>query len=109
MSAPEEHAETYLRACQIESYEDGEVYTRKKLLVRPHDLIFMKEHVLKMFVFGKSFLTTAQLLKRPFRFRRLRNWYMMVSSLGVTNITFEISGNTFYSGVRIGSINFKDL
>jgi hypothetical protein len=67
MSAPEEHAETYLRACKIESYEeDGEVYTRKKLLVRPHDLIFMKEHVLKMFVFDKSFLTTAQLLKRPF-------------------------------------------
>jgi hypothetical protein len=25
------------------------------------------------------------------------------------NITFEILGNTFYSGARIGSIDFKDL
>jgi hypothetical protein len=34
---------------------------------------------------------------------------MMVSSLGVTNIIFEIPGNTFYSGARIGSIDFEDL
>jgi hypothetical protein len=34
---------------------------------------------------------------------------MMASLLGVTNITFEIPGNAFYSGARIGSINFKDL
>jgi hypothetical protein len=31
----------------------------KKLLMRPHDPIFMKEHVPKKFVFGKPFLTTA--------------------------------------------------
>jgi hypothetical protein len=69
----------------------------------------MKEHVLEKFVFGKSFLTTAQLSKRPFPLRRLHNWYMMVSSLGVMNITFEILGNSFYSGVRIESIDFEDL
>jgi hypothetical protein len=41
MSAPAQHAETYMRACEIESYEeDGEVYNRDKLLVRPYDLIF---------------------------------------------------------------------
>jgi hypothetical protein len=34
---------------------------------------------------------------------------MTTSSLGVMNITFEISGNAFYSGARIGSVNFKDL
>jgi hypothetical protein len=67
MSAPAQHAETYLRACEIESYEeDGDVYNREKLLVRPHDLIFMKEHVPEKFVFGKPFLMTAQLSKRPF-------------------------------------------
>jgi hypothetical protein len=33
----------------------------------------------------------------------------MASSLGVMNITFEIPGNTFYSGATIGSINFEDL
>jgi hypothetical protein len=41
MSGPAQHAEMYLRACEIESYEDGEVYNRDKLLLRPHDPIFM--------------------------------------------------------------------
>jgi hypothetical protein len=110
MSAPTQHVETYLRACEIESYEeDDEVYNREELLVRPHDPIFMKEHVPKKFVFGKPFLMTTQLSKRPFPFKRLHNKYMAVSSIGVTNITFEIPGNTFYSGARIGSINFEDL
>jgi hypothetical protein len=110
MSAPAQHAKTYMRACEIESYEeDGEVYNRGKLLVRPHDPIFMKEHVLKNFVFGKPFLMTAQLSKRPFPLSRLHNWYMTVSSLGVTDITFEILRTTFYSGARIGSINFEHL
>jgi hypothetical protein len=110
MFAPAQHVETYMRACEIESYkEDGEVYNRDKLLVRPHDPIFMKEHVPEKFVFGKPFLTTAQLSKRPFPLRRLHNWYMTVSSLGVMNITFEIPGNAFYSGARIESIDFEDL
>jgi hypothetical protein len=43
MSRPAQHAETYMRVCKIESYEeDVEVYNRDKLLVRPHDPIFMK-------------------------------------------------------------------
>jgi hypothetical protein len=51
MSAPAQHAETYIGACKIESYEeDGKVYNREKLLVRPHDPIFMKEHVPENFV-----------------------------------------------------------
>jgi hypothetical protein len=60
MFALAQHAETYLRACEIESYEEnGEVYNREKLLVRPYDPIFMKEHVPEKFMFGKSFLTAA--------------------------------------------------
>jgi hypothetical protein len=110
MFAPAQHVETYMRACKIESYEeDGEVYNQGKLLVRPHDLIFMKEHVPEKFVFGKPFLMSTQLSKRPFLLRWLHNWYMTASSLGMTNIIFEISGNAFYSGVRIGSIDFEDL
>jgi hypothetical protein len=110
MSAPAQHAETYLRACEIESYEeDGEVYNREKLLVRPHDLIFMKEHVPEKFVFGKPFLRTAQLSKRPSPLRGLHNWYMTASSLGVMNITFEIPGNAIYIRARIGSIDLDDL
>jgi hypothetical protein len=110
MSASAQHAKTYLRACKIESHEeDGEVYNREKLLVRPHDPIFMKEHIPEKFIFGKPFLMTAQLSKRPFPLRWLHNWYMTASSLGVTNITFEIPRNAFYSGARIGSINFKDM
>jgi hypothetical protein len=69
----------------------------------------MKEHVPEKFVFGKPFFTITQLSKRPFPLRRLNNWYIMVTSLGVMNITFEILGNAFYSGARIGSINFEDL
>jgi hypothetical protein len=69
----------------------------------------MKEHVPQKFVFGKPFFTSAQLSKRPFQLRRLHNWYITTSSLGVTNITFEILGNAFYSGARIGSIDFEDL
>jgi hypothetical protein len=110
MYTPAQHAKTYLRASEIKSYEeDGEVYNWEKLLVRPHDSIFMKEHVSKKFVFRKPFLTTTQLSKRPFPLRWLHNWYTMASSLGVMNIIFEISGNAFYSGARIGSINFEDL
>jgi hypothetical protein len=64
MFALAQQAETYVRACEIESYEeDGEVYNRDKLLVRPHDPIFMKEYVPKKFVFGKPFLTSTQLSK----------------------------------------------
>jgi hypothetical protein len=104
------HSDPMERACKIESYKEyGEVYNREKLLVRPHDPIFMKEHVPETFVFGKPFLMTAQLSKSPFPLRRLHNWYMTVSSLGVMNITFKIPGNTFYSGARIGLIDFEDL
>jgi hypothetical protein len=82
MSGPAQHVETYMRACEIESYkEDGEVYNRDKLLVRPHDLIFMKEHDHEKFVFGKPFFTSAQLSKRPFPLKRLHNWYIMASSM----------------------------
>jgi hypothetical protein len=59
-----------MRACEIESYEeDGEVYNRDKLLVRPHDLIFMMEHVPEKFVYGNPFFMSAQLSKRPFLLR----------------------------------------
>jgi hypothetical protein len=99
-----------MRAIKIESYEeDGEVYNCDKLLVRPQDPIFMKENVPEKFVFGKPFFTSAQLSRRPFPLRWLHNWYIMVSSLGVMNFTFEIQGNSFYSGVRIGSIDFDEL
>jgi hypothetical protein len=87
MSTPTQHSQPYMRACEIESYgEDGEVYSQEKLLVRPHDPIFMNEHVPKTFVFGKSFFMSAQLSKRPFPLRRLHNWYIMMSSLGVKNL-----------------------
>jgi hypothetical protein len=110
MSGLAQHAKMYMRACKIESYEeDGEVYNRDKLLVRPHDPIFMKEHVPEMFVFGKPFFTSTQLSKRHFPLRRLHNWYITASSLVVMNITFEIPKNAFYSGARIGSIDFEDL
>jgi hypothetical protein len=67
MSAPALHAQSHMRACKIESYEEeDEVYNREKLLVRPNNLIFMKDDVPANFVFDKPFFTSAQLFKRPF-------------------------------------------
>jgi hypothetical protein len=67
MSAPAQYADTYMRACKIESYkEDGEVYNREKLLVRPHDPIFMKEHVPEKFVFGKPFFDNRTTFQKIF-------------------------------------------
>jgi hypothetical protein len=72
-------------------------------------MIFTNDDVPENFVFGKSFFTSTQLSKRPFPLRILHNWYIMASSLGVRNITFQIPGNAFYSGARIGSIDFEDF
>jgi hypothetical protein len=69
----------------------------------------MKGHDPENFVFGNPFLMTALLFKSLFLLMRLHTWYMTVSSLGVTNITFEIPGNSFYSGARIGSSDFEHL
>jgi hypothetical protein len=109
-SAPAQQAKSFLTAAEIGSYEeDGEVYDQEKLGLRPDDPVFMKHEVPENFEFGKPFLTSVELFKRHFPVRRLHNWYMATSSLGVTNITFQIPGNTFYSGARLGSIEWKDL
>jgi hypothetical protein len=97
-------------AAEIGSYEeDGEVYDREKLGLRPDDPVFMKHEVPEKFEFGKTFLTNVELSKRHFLVRRLHKWYMIASSLGVTNITFQIPRNAFYSGARLGSIEWEDL
>jgi hypothetical protein len=64
MSAPAKHAKSYPMASEIDSYEeDGEVYNREKIGLRPNDLIFMKDDVPENFEFGKTFLTSAELSK----------------------------------------------
>jgi hypothetical protein len=101
LSAPAQQAKSYLTAAKIGSYkEDGEVYDREKLGLIPNDPVFMKHEVPKKLKFGKPFLTSVELSKRHFSVMRLHNWYMIKSSLGVTNITFQILGNAFYSGAR---------
>jgi hypothetical protein len=110
MSALAQHAKSYPTASEIDSYEeDGEIYDWEKLGLKPNDLIFMKDDVPEKYEFGKPFLTSAELSKWHFPLKRLHNWYMTASSLGVTNITFQISGNSFQSGARIGSIEIDDL
>jgi hypothetical protein len=99
-----------LTASEIGSYEeDGEFYDREKLGLRPNDSIFMKDDVPEKFEFGKPFLMSAEFFRRHFPLRRLHNLYMTASSLDVTNITFQIPRNAFYSGARIGSIKWEDL
>jgi hypothetical protein len=110
LSAPAQQAKSFLMAAKIGSYEeDSEVYDREKLGLRPDDSVFMKHEVPEKFEFGNTFLTSVELSKRHFLVRILHNWYMIASSLGVTNITFQISGNAFYSGARLGSIEWEDL
>jgi hypothetical protein len=110
LSAPIQQAKSFLTAAEIGSYEeDGKVYDREKLGLRPDDPVFMKQEVPEKIEFGKPFLTSVELSKRHFPVRRLHNWYMIASSLGVTNITFQIPGNAFYSGARLGSIEWEDL
>jgi hypothetical protein len=110
LSAPPQQAKSFLKAAEIGSYEeDGEVYDREKLGLRSDDPVFMKHEVPEQFEFGKPFLTTVELSKQYFLVRRLHNWYMIASSLGVTNFTFQILANTFYSGDRLGSIEWEDL
>jgi hypothetical protein len=110
LSAPAQQAKSFLMTAEIGSYEeDGKVYDREKLGLRPDDPVFMKQEVPEKFEFGKTFLMSVELSKRHFLVRRLHNWYMIASSLGVTNITFQILGNTFYSGARLGSTEWEDL
>jgi hypothetical protein len=64
LSAPAQQAKSFLTVAEIGSYEeDGEVYDREKLGLRPHNLVFMKHEVPKKFEFGKPFLTSVELFK----------------------------------------------
>jgi hypothetical protein len=48
LSAPAQHAKSYLTVAEIGSYEeDGEVYDREKLGLRSDDPVFMKHEVPK--------------------------------------------------------------
>jgi hypothetical protein len=74
MYALAQQAKSYLTAYEIDSYkEDGEVYDREKLGLRPNAPIFMKHDVPENFEFGKPFLTSAKISKRHFPLRRLHN------------------------------------
>jgi hypothetical protein len=64
MSTLAQQAKSYLTTSEIDSYEeDGEVYDREKLGLRPNDPIFMKHDVPEKFEFGKPFLTSVELSK----------------------------------------------
>jgi hypothetical protein len=64
LSAPAQQAKSFLTSAKIGSYEeDGKVYDREKLGLRPDDLVFMKHEVPEKFEFGKPFLTSVELFK----------------------------------------------
>ncbi|WP_428025435.1 hypothetical protein, partial [Arcobacter sp.] len=74
LSTPAQQAKSFLTAAEIGSYkEDGEVYDREKLGLRPDDLVFMKHEVPEKIEFGKPFLTSVELFKQHFSVRRLHN------------------------------------
>jgi hypothetical protein len=64
LSAPAQHAMSFLTGFEIGLYEeDGEVYDREKLGLRPDDPVFMKHEVPEKFEFGKPFLMSVELSK----------------------------------------------
>jgi hypothetical protein len=64
MSSPAQQAKSYPTTYEIDSYEeDGKVYDREKLRLRPNNPIFMKHDVPEKIEFGKPFLTSAKLFK----------------------------------------------
>jgi hypothetical protein len=64
LSAPAQQAKSFLTEAEIGSYEeDGEVYDREKLGLRPDDPVFMKHEVPKKFEFEKPFLMSVELFK----------------------------------------------
>jgi hypothetical protein len=64
LSTPTQQAKSFLMAAEIGSYEeDGEVYDREKLGLRPDDPVFLKHEVPKKIEFGKQFLTSVELFK----------------------------------------------
>jgi hypothetical protein len=63
LSTSAQQAKSFLTAAEIGLYEDGEVYDRQKLGLRPDDPVFMKHEVPKKFEFGKTFLTSVELSK----------------------------------------------
>jgi hypothetical protein len=64
LSASAQQAKSYLTVAEIGSYEeDGEVYDREKLGLRPDDPVFMKHEVPEKFEFHKPFLTSVELSK----------------------------------------------
>jgi hypothetical protein len=89
--------------------EDGEMYTREKLFLRKNEPIYKKEDVPERFVLGRPMQTTVQLSKRYVGIRRLHNWYMMASSLGLSYFSFVVPENAFWSGQSIRTVDFKDL
>jgi hypothetical protein len=64
IDVPTQQTMSYPTASEIDSYEeDGEVYDRVKLGLRPNDTIFLKHDVPENFEFGKPFHTSVELSK----------------------------------------------
>jgi hypothetical protein len=64
LSTPAQQAKSYLTTAEIGSYEeDGEVYDREKLGLRPDDPAFIKHEIPEKNEFGKSFYTSVELYK----------------------------------------------
>jgi hypothetical protein len=64
IDVPAQQTKSYPTASEIDSYEeDGEVYDRVNLGLRPNDPIFMKRDVPENYEFGKPFLTSVELSK----------------------------------------------
>jgi hypothetical protein len=64
LSTPAQQAKSYLTTAEIGSYEeDGEVYDREKLGLRPDDPTFIEHEIPEKNEFGMSFYTSVELYK----------------------------------------------
>ena len=89
--------------------EEGKVWTRKDLYLRPNEPVYKKDDVPEKFVNGRPFMTTVQLSAKYLGIRRLHNWYMVASSLGLSNFSYIVPENAFWSGETMRTVEFSDL
>ena len=67
------------------------------------------KNIPKKFVVGRPLLKWEKFLKFPTNIRRLHDWYMRASSIGINTINICIPHKAFQSPTQKCMINFEDI
>jgi hypothetical protein len=61
------------------------------------------------YVLGRPLLTWDELKKVLARIKRLHDWYMRASVVGIDTINVSIPPSTFVSGLQTAIVTFEDM